>query len=161
MSFYIRPRRAWRARAPRQITQQNPHNVHTIVVHHTAGRRPVTRAGAKREMRAIQDQHMDARGWSDVGYNYVIDGFGRVWEGRGAYRVGAHTLGHNTNTIGISFMGNYETMKPTRRQLAAYRALLKRLASFGVKPEHIKGHRQMPDQATACPGLHLMLTLGL
>ena len=61
----------------------------------------------------------------------------------------------------FAFLGNYEKQKPTKRQLAALRALVKRLESRGIDFEHIKGHKQMPNQATACPGRHLMEALGL
>ena len=66
---------------------------------------------------------MDANGWSDIGYNFVIDRWGRVWEGRGLFRVGAHTLGHNTGTVGVSFMGNYENIKLNKRQIQAFNDL--------------------------------------
>ena len=154
-------RQHWKARAPRSITAQNPDFTHTVVIHHTAGKRPFTAAAAKRELRNIQRQHMDANGWSDIGYNFIIDGWGRVWEGRGYRRVGAHTLNHNTNTIGVSFMGNYEHMKLNERQLQGYHDLLRKLRAHGFRIDAIKGHRQMPDQSTACPGVNIMRQLNL
>lgn len=159
--FTVRPRKQWRAAAPTSVTSQHPSQIHTLVVHHTAGGAKRTLLAAKRELRNIQRQHMDAQGWSDIGYNFIIDRWGRVWEGRGLFRVGAHTAGQNTNTIGVSFMGNYENLRLNARQIRAYEALVKRLHERGVRFEQVKGHNQMPDQATACPGKNITRQLGL
>lgn len=159
--FRIRGRHSWGARPLRSITSQRPGDVHTLVVHHTAGAAPSKLADAKRQMREIERQHMDDNGWSGPGYNVVIDRAGRVWEARGLHLVGAHTLGHNTRTFGVSFMGNYETMELNRRQRIAYFALKRRLRLHGFRFVAIRGHRQMPNQATACPGKNVMRQLGL
>lgn len=161
MNFLVRPRKSWGARLPKSVHAQHFSDIHTLVVHHTAGKAPVTLSAAKREMRSIQRQHMDANGWSDIGYNFVIDRWGRAWEGRGYYAIGAHTLRQNSGTIGISFMGNYEEKKLTKRQIQAYYKLRARMADKGIKPSKVKGHRQMPRQATACPGKNIIKQLGL
>jgi len=160
MAFAVRGRKAWGARPATSITQQAVSTVDYLVVHHTAGRAPALLHAAKREMRSIQDQHM-AQGWSDIGYNFVIDRWGRVWEGRGYYRVGAHTKGQNTGSIGVSFMGNYEHLKLNRRQIRAYELLLQRLRGMGFRFDAVRGHRDMPNQATACPGKNIMRQLNL
>lgn len=161
MTQYINGRSKWGARIPQQIVTQTPGSVHTLVVHHTVGRAPFTRSGAKREMRRMQKEHMDANGWSDIGYNVVIDRWGRMWEGRGLNRVGAHTYMHNTGTIGVSFMGNYENIRLTKRQLQAFKNLKALLGGHGFGRLEVLGHRQMPNQATACPGRHIMSQLKL
>jgi len=148
-------------RAPKAIVSQDPSDVHTVVVHHTAGKAKYLPAAVKRELRNIQAQHMDANGWSDIGYNFLSDSRGVVWEGRGLRRVGAHTLGHNTGTIGISFLGNYEIKKLNKKQIKAYNDLLKRLKLRGCAYERVNGHNQMPNQATACPGINITRQLGL
>lgn len=160
--FTIRPRRAWGAVAPTGTpTQQARSSVHTLVVHHTAGSRPTTYEDARQEMRNIQRFHMQSRDYADIGYHLVIDGAGRVWEGRSLEVVGAHTHMHNTGTIGVSFMGNYEHDKLSSRQLAAYAALRLRLRAKGFRIKQVKGHRQMPDNSTACPGRNVMKALRL
>lgn len=132
-----------------------------MVIHHTVGRAPYLMGAAKREMRSIQRQHMGANGWSDIGYNVVIDRAGRLWEGRGLYRVGAHTLGHNTGTVGISFMGNYEVKKLNKKQIRAFYQIVEKCKAHGMEIKTIKGHRQMPRQSTACPGKNIMKQLSL
>lgn len=111
-------------------------------------------------MHSIQAHHF-ANGWSDIGYNYVIMPSGRVYEGRGFGLRGAHTENHNHGTIGVAFAGNYEVNQPSRASLRAYKLLVKRLEQHGAVIRRVRGHRQMPEQATACPGQHLMKALGL
>ena len=70
-------------------------------------------------LRGIYAYHVKARGWSDIGYNYLVDRFGRIWEGRygGVDRavVGAHTLGFNSDSFAASAIGNYQTAHPVPR----------------------------------------------
>ena len=160
--FWIRCRRLWGAVAPTDTpTRDDWSRGVTLVVHHTAGTAPYGEGAERQEMRNIQRQHQRANGWNDIGYNYVIMPSGRVYEGRGFNVRGAHTANHNTGTIGVSFAGNYDVNKPTARSIAAYHALRLRLRVKGAKVVRVRGHRQMPDQSTACPGRHLMGALKL
>lgn len=160
--FWIRGRKHWRANAPKDTpTRDDWTGGVTLVVHHTAGLAPFTLEGEVQEMRGIQRQHQATNGWNDIGYNYVVMPSGRVYEGRGYGVVGAHTINHNTHTIGVSFAGNYETAKPTARSLAAYHLLVARLRLKGARITRTTGHRFMPNQATACPGKHLVKALRL
>lgn len=154
-------RKHWGAKPPTSTQGQHVNDIHTLVVHHTVGKRPYTAVGAARELRNMQNYHMNANGWSDIGYNLVIDGWGRVWEGRGIRRVGAHTANHNTGTIGVSFMGDYRKYKLNSRQLKAFADLRVKLRQHGVEIEQVKGHRQMPGQSTTCPTDNIINQLGL
>ena len=158
--FWIRGRALWGAAPATERTYDRWSAGVTLVVHHTAGRAPRTELAELEEMRSIQRAHQ-ARGWSDIGYNYVIMPSGRVYEGRGYGIRGAHTLNQNTNTIGVAFAGNYELAKPTRAQVASYNSLVKKLRQHGAKISRVRGHKQMPGQATACPGVFLMRALKL
>ncbi|KAH9375601.1 hypothetical protein HPB48_013815 [Haemaphysalis longicornis] len=62
--------------------------------------------------------------WWDIGYNFVIGGDGRVYEGRGFGVEGAHTLGHNTDSLGIAFTGDYRHTRPSDKMLAAAQRLI-------------------------------------
>ena len=160
--FYIRGRKLWGASQPNgTIQNQDPSHIRTIVVHHTAGACPSTAAGSKREMRNMQRFHQESRGWTDIGYNIVIDRFGTAYEGRGILAKGAHTANCNSGTIGISFMGNYSERKLNFAQRTAFKLVLRNLAKRGVDVSNVKGHRQMPRQSTACPGRNIMSQLGL
>ena len=68
-------------------------------VHHTVNSNSYTRPRCPSLLRGIYAYHTQSRGWRDIGYNFLVDRFGRIWEGRygGVHRavVGAHTLGYN------------------------------------------------------------------
>jgi hypothetical protein len=85
--------------------------VKAIVFHHTATSNAYTQADVPKIMRAIYQYQTISRGWGDVGYNVLVDRFGRLWEGRsgGLSRpvVGAQAGGFNTGTAGIAVIGNF------------------------------------------------------
>lgn len=150
----------WGGRIPRHVVRDKWSAGVTLVVHHTVGVMPRNADEERAEMRNIQRIHMQ-HGWSDIGYNYIIMPSGRVYSGRGYNIVGAHTANHNTGTIGVAFAGNYDVRKLNFRQRRAFWLLKKRLRRDGARIDAICGHRQMPGQATACPGRHIMRQLKL
>ena len=127
------------------------------VQHHTA--MPTLPADASvaseiQRMRDIQRIHQ-GQGWTDIGYALVCFPSGRIYEGRPAWAVGAHTLGHNTGYAGWSADGNYETSEPTDALLeACHRARV----ALGVDGKPLYGHYQLGP--TACPGKNLKPHLG-
>lgn len=140
-------RSTWGARAPR-----GPYaalgRVARRVVHHTAfPSLKITSPMLERaHMRVMQGWHF-ARGFSDLGYHYVVFPSGRVYEGRPASALGAGVAGHNTGSIHVSFAGNFEFEKPTPAALAAAKLLLDRWDA------QLVGHYQL--QPNACPGSNL------
>ena len=87
------------------------------LVHHTAGSNTYTRAQSAAMVRAIQLYHVRANGWNDLGYNFLVDKYGQVFEGRygGVERnvVGAHAEGFNTGSVGVALLGTYGDTQPT------------------------------------------------
>jgi len=81
-------------------------------VHHTAGTNNYSEAEVPKILRAIYAYHVKGNGWSDVGYNFLVDRFGRLWEGRYGGMdqavVGAHTGGFNVDTFAVSAIGNFD-----------------------------------------------------
>ncbi|XP_035664388.1 peptidoglycan-recognition protein SC2-like [Branchiostoma floridae] len=71
----------------------------------------------------IQKDHMDD-GWDDIGYNFLIDGYGNVYVGRGWDNEGAHTSGYNDVAIGINFLGYFEDDLPTSAALETGKNLI-------------------------------------
>ena len=69
-----------------------------------------------------------ATGWSDIGYNFLVGDDGNVYEGRGWDLQGAHVFGHNSRSIGISFIGNFQQRLPS----TAARNATKQLIRCGV-----------------------------
>lgn len=149
----------------------------TMVVHHTAEivkNRSKTKT-AKEIMRAMYYYHTVTKGWGDIGYNYVIDQAGNIYEGKtgGPLSVGAHTAYHNVGTLGVALMGNFQYEEPTDVQMSVLALLLADHAErFGIDPEgsekflgitsdNITGHRYLARQGhgTACPGLNMVKRL--
>lgn len=109
------------------------------VVHHTAGKNDYTKAESAGIVRAIYAYHAKTLGWCDIGYNVLVDRFGQIFEGRagGLDRPvqGAHAGGFNENTMGISMMGDFETVAPPQATINAVGQFLGwRLAKAGLDP---------------------------
>lgn len=117
--------------------------------HYDGGAR-ITRTGYA-IMRAIEAEHL-GNGWSGVGYNFVVDQAGNIYEGRGWALQGAHCPGHNVSGIGVQIAigGDQE---PTAKALAACRALFEEACKKSGRTLAKKGHRD--GFATACPGTAL------
>jgi uncharacterized protein with LGFP repeats len=94
-----------------------------LVVHHTVTSNDYTQAEAASFVRAVYAYHTRSRGWSDIGYNLLVDRFGTVYEGRyGDFAkgvVGAHTAGFNEHTMGVSLLGNYDAVDTPAALLGA------------------------------------------
>jgi uncharacterized protein with LGFP repeats len=98
-------------------------------VHHTAGTNGYTRAESAAIVRGIELYHVEGNGWWDIGYNFLVDKYGQVFEGRygGVDRnvIGAHTMGFNKGSVGIAVIGDYGS---SRISAAAARSLEQLLA---------------------------------
>ena len=102
--------------------------VRLAVIHHTAGSNSYTRAQAAAIVRGIEVYHVQGNGWNDIGYNFLVDRFGTVYEGRGGgverNVIGAHAEGFNTGTTGIALLGNYTSAVPPPAQQNALAGLV-------------------------------------
>lgn len=145
--------------------------IHGGFIHHTVNANDYTRAEVPGIIRSIYAYHVKARGWSDIGYNFLIDRFGRIWEGRygGVNRpvVGAHTENYNDWSFGVSAIGNYQIARPSNALIQSEGALFAwKLSLHGVSAaatnvrigprvfsSSIMGHRD--TKATECPGQYL------
>src|ERR687891_1525731 len=125
----IVPRLSWGAD---ESTRRNqPSYVDAVrfsIVHHTAGRNAYSRAEAAAIVKGIQLYHVKGNGWNDIGYNFLVDRFGTVYEGRfgGIERnvVGAHARGFNTGSVGIAVLGTYSGATPSREAQEAVAKLV-------------------------------------
>jgi N-acetylmuramoyl-L-alanine amidase/FlgD Ig-like domain len=107
------------------------------VVHHTAGSNTYNRTQSAAIVRGIQLYHVRSNGWNDIGYNFLVDKYGQVFEGRfgGMERnvVGAHAQGFNTGSVGVALLGNYDSAGVT----AAARSALTRLVAWRLDVAHV------------------------
>ena len=96
-----------------------------VFIHHTASGNTYTAAEAPAIMRVIYAYHTRSLGWSDIAYNFLVDRFGTIYEGRyGGMKkgvVGAQTLGFNTGSSGVSVIGNFAADAPPAAALARAR----------------------------------------
>lgn len=138
------------------------------VVHHTAGSNGYSRAEAPAVLRGIYSYHTRTLGWSDIGYNIVVDRYGQIYEGRagGLERgvIGAHAAGFNTGSFGVAVMGNFETVDlPHAAFDAVARVAAWKFGVHGIDPQPdrtisvngrtirpLVGHRDVGS--TLCPG---------
>ncbi len=147
-----------------------PSSYRYLTLHHAAGFGAETYEEGIQQVRAIQDFHQNGRGWSDIGYHFVLNEQGDVYQGRPFLDesvpfaegpplvLGAHVGGNNTGNIGICMLGCYhppegsfcrDEMAPaTLDSLVTLMAFLSE--TYDVPPANIRGHRDF--SATACPG---------
>ena len=150
------PRQQWTS--ARTIASQTNAMVRIlkITVHHD-GMPPVTlrsRGAVMDRLEAIRRSHVNSRGWADIGYHFVIDPLGNVWEARPLIYQGAHVKDHNERNMGVMVLGNFEEQVPTRAALIALDAFVRsQMNRFGVPVSRVVTHQELA--ATACPGRSL------
>lgn len=156
----ILPRSAWtttpNGRANRPLS---PGRVDALTLHYpAAGNTPLARlskAQVAERLRGWRNYHV-GKDWADIGYNYAVDGAGRIWFLTGP-NVGAHASAvGNTTSVGVLLV-LANTEEPTVKMLAALRALRAHLID-GPLPNarRVQGHQQVPGNATSCPGVPVM-----
>jgi hypothetical protein len=123
--------------------------LNTLVIHHSvySGDGPTD----------IQNLHMDGRGFADVGYHFMIDSEGIIYEGREINIRGAHVQGYNNGSVGIVLMGNFNEDEPSKAQLTSLWKLVDYLGNT-YEIHYLSGHRDYPNQSpdgTECPGDNL------
>ncbi|MGN6754693.1 MAG: cell wall-binding repeat-containing protein, partial [Intrasporangium sp.] len=149
--------------------------VRAAFVHHTVNANDYTADQVPGIIRGIYTYHVKGNGWRDIGYNFLVDRFGRIWEGRwgGVDKavVGAHTYGLNSDVFAASVIGNYETAQPSSATVTALARLIAWKASIhhfdvqgrttinGKTYDNISGHRDAKDNYTECPGKYLYAKL--
>ncbi len=120
-------------------------NLQAVVIHHTVTGNGYGRDDVDDLLRAIHYSHVEINGWCDIGYNFLVDRFGTVWEGRagGVERpvIGGHAKGFNTATMGIALLGQHQSRArpasaaPTSDAEEAARALAQwKLGRHGIDP---------------------------
>lgn len=151
----FRPRDEWTDSAPRLWRLRRANGFGRLTVHHSAaaGHGHARVGEVLQELDGVLTSHRN-RNYGDIGYHFVIDGAGRVWEGRSLQYEGAHVSGENEANIGVMLLGNFETGTASGAQLGTMHALIVALCRhFGFGPRRVYGHRDLG--ASACPGRYL------
>ncbi|MFE9454632.1 peptidoglycan recognition protein [Streptomyces sp. NPDC006739] len=179
-------RRGWKAdESLREHGFASMKKVKAAFVHHTSTGNNYTCRQAPAVIRGIYRYHVESLGWRDIGYNFLIDKCGTIYEGRagGVAKAirGAHTLGFNNSSMGIAVIGTFNSVKPSSAVVKAISRLTAwKLGLYGANPRGktylrsgggnlypkgknvrlhvISGHRD--GYATDCPGKRLYAKLG-
>src|SRR5262245_1636222 len=165
-SLRILPRSSWGPRpmgrdvdpmgTPRQIT-----------IHHSATPfRGTSEFETATEIRNIQRIHQSVSGWADIGYHYVVDRVGRIWEARPLSVQGAHAGNREANrgNIGICLLGNFEEEPIPPKQVEGLKAILAECMSrYKITAKRVYSHREIRSlyglRSTECPGRTLQAFL--
>lgn len=154
------PRMRWTSRQP-DLSDINPMlPVKYITVHHEGmeAYTDTSTNGTIARLQRVWNGH-DGRGFGDIGYHYIIDRSGRIWEGRSLKYQGAHVRAHNEGNIGVMCLGNFDEQKVSDLQRQALEHQLRFLAAkHKVKRRSIKTHQEW--NPTACPGRDLQRLMG-
>ena len=182
----IVPRSAWGAdESIRKGAPAYAPAIRFASVHHTAGRTATRPPRRRRSCAAIEVYHVKSNGWNDIGYNFLVDRYGTVYEGRygGIDRnvIGAYARGFNTGSIGVAVIGTFSTAAiPAAAETSLEKLLAWRLDLAHVDPvstltfvsggseryragvpvvlRAVSGHRD--TGLTTCPGDLLYAKLG-
>lgn len=156
-------------------------NLSRVMVHHTVSNDTNSLSSSSDNVRAIWDFHANTLGWGDIGYNYLVDQGGRIFQGRYYNKntaadlkkevEGGHTFGYNDRSIGIAALGDFRFDGPS----SSLRENIAKIAGFKIAPYklgatamyldesgrsqyRIAGHRNYTS--TSCPGGNLYARLG-
>ena len=175
----IVPRSGWGAENCPPRAAPDYGTVKAAFIHHTVNANDYTREEAPSIVLAICRYHRNSNGWNDIGYNFLVDRFGTIYEGRaggvGQAVVGAQAQGYNAQSTGIANIGDFSSTQQTPAALNAMARLIRwklpihgvptsgstTLVSAGgasnkypagtqVRVSRIAGHRDV--DATSCPG---------
>lgn len=174
----IIPRAQWGAdESIRRCCPTFAPSVNFAVVHHTVSSNSYSREQSASIVRGIYEYHVRVNGWDDIGYHFLVDRYGQVFEGRsGGIRdavIGAHAEGFNTGSTGVSLIGSFQSQDPPAAMTTALANVLawkldvhhvdprgsttvvsggsrKYPAGQSVRVNAISAHRDL--QETTCPG---------
>ncbi len=150
-------RQSWATVAANPGKMKAMNGVTRITIHHEGSKanNDTTPAQVAATLQRIQGQHKKRMGAGDIGYHFIIDRTGRIWQGRDSVYQGAHTSGANSHNIGVMLLGNFEIQQPTGEQLSSMRSLVLSLARLhGLNPRtDVRGHSDFGN--TQCPGKNL------
>lgn len=156
----IMKRGAWTSAAPIQ-TRLNPMNgINRITIHHE-GWTPVSfedQQTTATRLEMIRRSHLDRMTAGDIGYHFVVDRAGRVWQGRSLTYQGAHVKDSNPHNMGIMVLGNFDLQSPSNEQIRSLQATLNwACGRYSIRSNQIFTHQELAP--TACPGTALQRTM--
>jgi hypothetical protein len=155
------PRSAWAGGEPiTRMMDRADRAYNRITVHHdgTTAFTTTSRDAAARRLEQIRQAHLrrPKEPFGDIGYHYLIDPAGRVWQGRDTSWQGAHVAKQNEGNLGICMLGNYNLQQPNGAQRAALdRFVRTQMSYYGIGINQVRTHRELAQ--TECPGSSLQM----
>lgn len=157
-------REEWGAEDPKGSYSYHPY-FDKLTLHHAACCSADNLEEGKSQVYWIQDFHQNGRGWNDIGYHFLVDRAGNIYQGRPETVIGAHVGDANTGNIGVCLLGCYhppeascfQTITPESRQSIV--ELFSWVSdTYGQSPTVLLGHRDYFG-TTACPGDNIWIEL--
>src|SRR5256884_8324750 len=134
----IIPRSGWQAdETIRRAAPQYAGSLSFAIVHHTVNTNNYAPEQSAAMVRGIEVYHVKGNGWNDIGYNFLVDKYGQIFEGRygGVDKnvVGAHSQGFNTGSFGVALIGTYTSAAPP----AVAQAALENVLAWRLDVAHV------------------------
>lgn len=153
----VLPRSAWTRAGVARPGEINPMGgVSRITIHHD-GIDVFTSTDANdaaRRMEQVRQAHVSGRRWADIGYHFIIDPAGRVWEGRSIRYQGAHVQDNNPGNLGILCLGHYDRQSPSAATTQSLdRFVAQQMRRYRVPISKVYTHQEI--MPTACPGRNM------
>ena len=147
----------WHASAPQTARMTRMGGYDRVTVHHEGNATPNYDNCAEAvacSLRRIQSAHCKVMKAGDIGYHFIIDRQGMIWQGRELCYQGAHVKSNNSNNIGIMCLGNFDLQQPTQAQVNTLARLCQSLMQgYHIPASKLYAHREL--RSTACPGKNL------
>lgn len=145
-------RSEWGAQPPSTALDKLKLPVPYVIISHTATEFCTTQSKCTLHVRLVQTFHIESKNWTDIAYNFLVGGDGLAYVGRSWDYIGAHSFGYNNRSIGISFIGTFNTVVPSKVQLHAAQKIIEIGVKAGkIAPDYkLLGHRQVSK--TLSPG---------
>ncbi len=151
----VKSRSQWTREDPILARADRMGRISKLTVHHD-GMPPVTlstESQVRDRIALIRRAHV-GNGWADLGYHYVVDPLGNVWEGRPISLQGAHVKNYNEGNVGVMVLGNFQEQRPTPQALTALDAfIVTQMRQYRIRLDQVYTHQEL--RPTACPGRYL------
>ncbi|MCK5941495.1 MAG: N-acetylmuramoyl-L-alanine amidase [Planctomycetes bacterium] len=153
----VQPRDSWQPIGANRTNLDRMQRPRRVTIHHSAMYFRDTRPqAAAAQIARIQRQHMRDRNFGDIGYHFLIDPSGRVWEGRELHWQGAHASGsNNVANIGICLLGNFVRQRDGQGPSPAQVRSMERLVVNLMRHYRMRGDAlfcHSDFKSTQCPG---------
>jgi len=156
----VLPRAAWTREGPDFAAMDRMVPIHHVTIHHDGLDALIETDDLAASAARIELYRRGHRGWgwADIGYHFVIDRGGRVWEGRSLQWQGAHVKARNEHNIGVMCLGNFEEQSPSAAQVTALdRHLRSLMLKYRIPATRVKTHQEWSGASTLCPGRNLQV----